>query len=169
MNDFVFWVNGDINRGLDNHRWIQGDTLTIIGRGHIAGLIDSPLPTASLTVTTSNDPMFAETVINAKPFSVEFRPQQNMFEMELLLEPADTKDIILDKTLGLLLNLPPSHRDFYKPAKYLLWEVQIIQQSPRLTRSYQGNFVIHTDYNKDNLTATPAPSPSPTPAPTPSP
>lgn len=163
MNDFIFWVNGDINRGLDKHRWVQGDTLSIIGRGYLSGLITSPLPTASLTVTTSNDPMLAETVIDAKPYSVEYRAQQNMFEMELLLEPADTKDIILDQILGNILRLPSGHRDFYKPAKILLWETQIIQQSPRLTRSYQGSFIIETDYNKDNLTATPAPTPSPAP------
>lgn len=165
MNDFIFWVNGDRNRVLDRHRWVQGDTLNIIGRGYIAGLTNSPLPTASLTVTDSNDPMVATTLINAKPFTVSFLPQLNMFEMELLLENTDTKDIILDQTVGQLLRLPTSHRDFYKPAKNLLWEVQLIQATPAMTRSFQGSFIIETDYNKDNTTPTPAPSPSPTPTP----
>lgn len=160
MSEFNFWVNGKKDY-LDGYRWIQGDTLNILGRGFIPGLTTSPLPTASFTLTDNNNPIESTILINAKPFTVSYVPTLNVLELELLLDSADTLNIQLDQTLGLIYGLIPGHVDFYKPAKKLHWEAQLIQVSPRITKTFQGTFVISTDYNKDNLTPTPAPSPSP--------
>jgi hypothetical protein len=166
MNEFNFWVDGRKNY-LSGYRWFQGDTLNVIGRGMIAGLVTSPLPTASFSVTSGNNPIDSDILISAKPFTLEYIPTLNVLEMSLLLDSNDTLNIELDQILGHLLKLSPDHPDYYKPAKLLYWETQVIQATPRLTRTYQGTFIIETDFNKDNLTPTPSPSPAPAPTPTP--
>lgn len=145
------WITGTDTQLLNScHR--QGDTIPISVRMLAAGLVTDPLPEITFIAASGIDILTSSILIPATPFTVTYIPTQGVFEAELVLLPEDTEELNLNVWINRI------------PGRILYYDIQLVQATPRIVRTVQGQFQLISDINKLNApSAAPAPSPTPTP------
>ena len=139
-------TNGS-NTALNNYTQYQGDTLPLTFRVIASGLVLTPLPVVTITCADSVDIATGNIIIPETAFTVDFNNTVNVLTGNLILDSPATEALNLNQpiTVRTVNNRPVIH-----PGLRVFWEIQFIQDLPRITRTWQGNYTIIGDINKAN-------------------
>jgi hypothetical protein len=145
---FQIWVlGGNLQNGgnapLDGYQIYTGDTVNLMIRIIANGLVQLPLPSVTLTIADSRNFVPANTLIGPSAFTVNFDKGINILEGTLTLASTDTAAIAL-----------PSVNKQGRPFLDAFWEVQFVQDTPNIVRTWptgdRGKLTFVGDINRVN-------------------
>lgn len=151
LDSVKFSVN-DLPSELRGLELIQGDTLKLSARIPLTSLASQTLPVARFIALDALNPAQSVQAIGPKDFNVSLNATIVTADLVLILTPIDTENLILDSTLGAILNLTPGDAKWYQPAKKLYLEIQLTALG--FNKSWQGDLIIKGDLFKQNSAGT---------------
>lgn len=151
LSSIRFSIN-DCPNELTGLQLIQGDTLKLSARIPLTSLTLQALPVARFIALDALNPAQSTQAIGPKDFNVSLNTTIVTADLILLLTPIDTENLILDSTLGAILDLAPTDPRYYQPAKKLYLEIQLTALG--LNKSWQGDLIVKGDLFKQNSAGT---------------
>jgi hypothetical protein len=141
-----FFVDDKLSelRGLE---LIQGDTLKFLVRIPV-NIVPQTVSAVRFIALDASSPDQSMQTIGPKDFVGTLNEAIATTDFLLTLNPIDTESLILDSTLGALLNLHPTDAKWYQPAKKLYLEIQLTALG--INKSWQGDIIIKGDLFKEN-------------------
>ena len=122
-------VYNGANVPFDGYEIYTGDTVPLQLRIIANGLVQTPLPTAKLTIADSRNFVLANILMGPSDFTVNFDKGINILEGSLVLQSTETAAIALP-------NITKEGRPFLDA----FWEVQFVQDAPNMVRTFpQGD------------------------------
>jgi hypothetical protein len=141
-----FFVDNKLSelRGLE---LIQGDTLKFLVRIPNS-IVSQSAPVVRFIALDAPNPTQSVQTIGSKDFVGTLNEAIATTDFTLTLNPIDTENLILDSTLGSILNLHPTDAKWCQPAKKLYLEIQLTALG--VNKSWQGDITIKGDLFKEN-------------------